>query len=91
MNEYPWEIIGIDNVIDLPKSGTFSYTTVFIMVCHLITKMAHSVSCHKEITAHEPSDLFINNCYRLHDVPKVIVFDRDPKFVGKFWHNFMGK
>jgi hypothetical protein len=35
--------------------------------------------------------LFINHCYRLHGVPRVIVFDRDPKFVGKFWQTFMGK
>ena len=35
--------------------------------------------------------MFINNCYRLHGVPKVIVSDRDPKFVGKFWQTFMGK
>jgi hypothetical protein len=81
--EYPWEIVGIDYVTDLPKSGTDGYISVFIMVCHL-TKMAHFVPCHKEITTKESTNLFINNCYRLHGVPKVIVSDRDPKFVGKF-------
>jgi len=60
------------------------------MVCHL-TKMAHFVPCHKEITAKESTDLFICNCCRLHGVPKVIVSDRDPKFVGKFRQSFMGK
>jgi hypothetical protein len=60
------------------------------MVRHL-TKMAHFVACHKEIIVEESADLFISNCYRLHGVPKVIVFDRDPKFVGKFWQSFMGK
>ena len=53
--------------------------------------MAHFVPCRKEITAEESADLFISNCYRLHGVPKVIVSDRDPKFVGKFWQSFMGK
>ena len=53
--------------------------------------MAHFVSCHKEITSEESANLFINHCYRLHGVPRVIVFDRDPKFVGKFWQTFMGK
>ena len=88
--EYPWEIVGIDYVTDLPKSGSKLYTSVFIMVCHL-TKMAHFVPCHKDITAEESSELFIDNCYRLHGVPKVIVSDRDPKFVGKFWQSFMRK
>jgi hypothetical protein len=60
------------------------------MVCHL-TKMAHFVPCHKEITAEESADLFISNRYRLHGVPKFIVSGRDPKFVGKFWQSFIGK
>ena len=61
-----------------------------MMVCHL-TKMAHFLPYDKEITREESADLFISNCYRLHGVPKVIVSDRDPKFVGKFWQTFMGK
>jgi hypothetical protein len=36
-------------------------------------------------------NLFISNCYRLHGVSKVIIFDRDPKFVGKSWQSFKGK
>jgi hypothetical protein len=76
--------------MDLPKSGLYVHTTVFIMVCHL-TKMAHLVPRHKEITAKDSENLFISNCYRLHGVPKVIVSNRDPKFVGNFgealWEN----
>jgi hypothetical protein len=60
------------------------------MVCHL-TKMAHFVPCHKDITTEESSELFINNYYRLHDVPKVIVLDRDPKFAGKCLQSVMRK
>jgi hypothetical protein len=60
------------------------------MVCHL-TKIARFAPCHKEITAEELSDVYICNCYKLHGVHKFIVFDRDPKLVGKFWRNFMGK
>ncbi len=81
--EYPWEIVGIDYVNDLTRRGTRGYTSLFIMVCHL-TKMAQFVSCHKEITFEESSELFIDNCYRLHVVPKVIVSDRDTKLVWKF-------
>ncbi len=88
--EYHWEIVGVDYATDLPKSGTYGHTTVFVMVCHL-TKAAHFVPCHKEINAEVSADLFITNCYRLHGVPKVIVSDRDPKFVGKFLQSFMRK
>jgi hypothetical protein len=60
------------------------------MVCRL-EKMARFVPCHKEINAEESAYLFISIFYRLHDVPKVIVSDRDPKFAGKLWQSFMGK
>ena len=59
----------------------------FIMVCDL-TKMAHFVSCHKYITAEESDNLFIDYCYCFHGFPRVIVSDRNPKFVGKFWQTF---
>jgi transposase InsO family protein len=53
--------------------------------------MAHFVPCHKEITSKDTADLFIDNYYKLHGVLKVIVSDRDPRFVGKFWQSFMRK
>jgi hypothetical protein len=53
--------------------------------------MAHFVPCHKEISTEESTDLFIDQCYRLHGVPRVIVSDSDPTLVGKFWQTFMGK
>jgi hypothetical protein len=62
----------------------------FIMICYL-TKMAHFVPCHKEITSNESTYLFINHCFRLHGVPRVVVSKRDPKFIGKFRPTFMGK
>jgi transposase InsO family protein len=53
--------------------------------------MAHFVPYRKEITVKETGDLFIDNCYKLHGVPKVIVSDRDPRFVSKFWQSFIRK
>jgi hypothetical protein len=86
---YPWEIVGINYVIHLPKSGSYGHTIVFIMVCHL-TKMDHFVPCYKDIIAEELTCLFSCYCYRLHDVPKVIVSDRDHKIVGNFRESFKG-
>jgi hypothetical protein len=47
---YPWEIVGMDFVTDLPKSSIYNFTTILILVCNLM-KMAHFVLCHEEITA----------------------------------------
>ena len=81
--EYPWEIVGTDYVTDLPKSGSHGYTSTFIMV-HNLTKMAQFVTYHKEITAEESSELFIDNSYRLHGAPNYDVSDRDPVFLENF-------
>ena len=29
--------------------------------------------------------LFVDNVFRLHGMPQVIISDRDPRFVSKFW------
>lgn len=87
---YPWEIVGVDYVTCLPKSGKSAYTAVMIMVDHL-TKMAHFVPCHDDITAEESAELFVHHCYRLHGVPRTLVSDRDPKFISAFWQSFWRK
>ena len=81
---YPWEVVGVDYVTNLPKSGKSKYTAVMIVVCHL-TKMAHFIPCTDEVTAEESADLFTHHVYRLHGVPRVLVSDRDPRFISAFW------
>ena len=51
--------------------------------------MARFVPCHKEIIVKEKIQLFDSNYCKVHDVPKALVSDGDPKFVGKFWHTFL--
>ena len=80
---YPWGILGMDYVTDLPKSSKNNFTVILILVCHS-TKMAHFVPCHKEKNAEDTVDLFIDNCYKLHGVPKVIVFDWIPDSLVNF-------
>jgi hypothetical protein len=53
--------------------------------------MPHFVPCYTKIKAEESDDLFIDNCYKLYGVPKVIVSDKDPQLAGKFWQSFMRK
>jgi hypothetical protein len=38
-------------------------------------------------TAPDVAQLFFNNVFRLHGLPKVIVSDRDAKFTSKFWQS----
>ena len=56
-----------------------------------MTIIAHFAPCHIEIKAKETVDIFIGNCYKLYGAPKVILFDKDTRFVGKFWQPFIRK
>jgi hypothetical protein len=47
--------------------------------------MAHFLPYTKSITAEETATLFLPGVYRLHGLPRVLISDRDPKFVSAFW------
>ncbi len=46
VNDYPWEIVGMDFVTDFTKSSEFNLTT--IINSSLPSKMAHFISCHEK-------------------------------------------
>jgi transposase InsO family protein len=47
--------------------------------------MAHFLPCTESVTAKETATLFLEGVYRLHGLPRVLMSDRDPKFVSAFW------
>jgi transposase InsO family protein len=78
----PWHTVGLGYLTHLPKGNGFN--NVVIVVDHL-TRMAHFLPCTKTVTAEETATLFLQGVYRLHGLPRVLVSDRDPKFVSGFW------
>ena len=68
-----WEQITTDLVTDLPSSA--GYTTIAVFVDRL-TKMVHFAPCTKEISADQYAQLFVDNVFRLHGTPEVIILDR---------------
>jgi hypothetical protein len=78
----PWPIVGLDYLTHLPESNGFN--NVLIVVDHL-TRRAHFLPCTKSAIAEETATLFLQGVYRLHGLPRVLVSDRDPKFVCGFW------
>ena len=77
-----WAHITTDLVTDLPESNGYTAIAVFV---DKLTKMVHLTPCTKEVTAMDYAKLFVDHVFRLHDLPKVIISDRDPHFTGKFW------
>jgi transposase InsO family protein len=47
--------------------------------------MAHFLPCTEIVIAVETATLLLHGVYQLHGLPRVLVSDRDPKFVSAFW------
>ena len=80
--ERAWQQITTDLVTDLPKSEGKTAIAIFV---DRLTKMTHIVPCIKEVTVSQYARLFVDNVFQLHGMPEVIISDRDPRFVSKFW------
>ena len=55
-----------------------------MVVVDKLSKAAHFIPV-KTNKAANIADIFLKQIFRLHGVPKVIISDRDPKFIGNFW------
>ena len=53
--------------------------------------MVHFAPCTKEITAEGYAQLFIDTVFRHHGMPEVIISDRDPRFISRFWKSLMNQ
>ena len=68
--------------MDLPESNGYMAIAVFM---DKLTKMVHLAPCTKKVIAVEYAKPFVDHAFKLHGLPKVIIFDWDPHFTGKFW------
>lgn len=57
---------------------------IFVVVDRL-TKYTHFIPINTNINAPQLAKVFMKSIYKLHGIPKRIVSDRDPKFIGHFW------
>jgi hypothetical protein len=80
----PGHFLGLDYPIShLHVSNSFD--TLLIVVDHL-TRMAEFLPCTKRVTTEETPTLLIHGVYTLHELPRVMISDIDPKFVnGLLW------
>jgi hypothetical protein len=84
--ERKFEQITMDLVTDLPltKNG---YDTVVTFVDRL-TKYVRFAPATKDSGAAKIAQVFRHTWYRNHGMPRVIITDRDQRFVGSFWQAF---
>lgn len=82
-----WEQIHMDLIGPLPQ--TAAGHTAILTVVDRLTKMGHFIPTVMTVNAVKMADLFVENVFRLHGMPSVIISDRDPRFTSNFWQSFM--
>ncbi|GJV75382.1 retrotransposon-related protein [Tanacetum coccineum] len=79
-----WQDISMDLIDSLPVSQGKS--TVLVVVDRL-SKQSHFIPVTHPYTAKVIAQLFLDNNYKLHGLPKTIVSDKDKIFLSLFWHS----
>jgi len=80
----PWDSVSLDFILGLPRAQQV-YDLVMVVVDKFL-KMAHFIPCRETSDATHMAHLLFTEIVRLHVLPKSILFDRDVKFTGNFWH-----
>lgn len=82
-----WSDISIDFIDGLPKSQGKS---VILVVVDRLSKYAHFMALSHPYSAGQVAQVFLDNIYKLHGLPKTIVSDRDKVFLSLLWKSLFG-
>jgi hypothetical protein len=83
----PWESISMDWITCLPPT-TRGHDAILVFVCRL-SKMVHIAPTTSKITAEGTAQLFAQEVWKHHGLPRDIVSDRDPRLTSHFWQAIM--
>lgn len=75
----------MDFIDGLPSSS--GYTAIWVMVDKL-SKFAYFIPLTHPYTAKKLAQIYMEQIYKIHGMPRVIVSDRDPIFTSLFWKEF---
>ena len=78
----PWHTFSLDFITGLQECEGYDAVVVFV---DLLTKVTHIVPCASTMDAPDVAKLYITHIFKLYGLSRVMVCDRDPKFVSKFW------
>jgi hypothetical protein len=79
--EAPWDVISVDFIVELPESHGYD---VIMNVINSVTKHAHFIPTHTTITAEGAAQLYLQDVWKHHGTPRVVLSDRGSQFVAGF-------
>ncbi|GJU89211.1 putative reverse transcriptase domain-containing protein [Tanacetum coccineum] len=82
---WKWERITMDFVSGLPRTPS-GYDTIWVIVDRL-TKSAHFLPMKKTDSMEKLTRLYLKEIVYRHDVPVLIILDRDSHFTSNFWRS----
>jgi len=77
----PWDTISVDFIVELPESE--GKDSVMVVV-DTVTKRGHFVDTVTTVTAAGSAQLYLQNVWKHHGLPRRVVSDRGPQFVAEF-------
>jgi hypothetical protein len=80
--ESAWSMISLDFIEGLPKSQRFD---TILVIIDKFTKYAHFLPLAHPFTTLSVAQVFVDNIYKLHGLPKAIISDRDKVFTSHLW------
>src|SRR5581483_11599868 len=80
---HKWKQVTMDFIVQLPT--IISRHDAIIVFVDRLTKRVHFHPMHTSVTAPEVAKAFFNVVFKNHGLPRVIVSDRDVKFMSRFW------
>jgi hypothetical protein len=72
----------LDFIVGLPKSKNFD--TILVIIDKL-SKYGHFLALSHPYNAQSVAKIFMDNIYKLHGMPQVIISDRDKIFTSNLW------
>jgi transposase InsO family protein len=79
-----WDTISMDFIEGIPRSQHVDY---ILVVVDKFTKYGNFLRLSHPYTARSVAQAFMSNIYKLHELPSVIISDRDLVFTSQFWQH----
>eukprot|EP00253_Pinus_taeda_P029145 PITA_29145 len=81
--KWKWETISMDFITGLPR--TKKNNDSIMVVVDKLRKAAHFIPVQSTYKAAQITHIFMQNVFKLHGLPKMIISDCDMKFTSAFW------